>query len=405
MTRRALTSVAVQHDPAWTTAVDTAESAECAETGRLFEEYSGQLLAYCVRQLGSRSEAEDAVQTTFLYAFRALRRGVVPECEGAWLTTIARNVCHWQRRTAARRGPLASDVDLDTIGLAQPDGDEDGLLVGLKDALASIPENQRRAIVLREWQGVPPREIATELGMSATATHALLTRARRSLAEALMLPRRAALGVVWTLVELRSHIKALLAGVSTKAAVTTIAVVGVGAGAAGVAIDKTTGPDPLPASAQVVDEKRSVGTRPTRGERGETRIIPFPTVAESRPAGTQSSQRRPAPRTSTTTQPTAPAQVLEQDPERESVSPSDLQPASELQPQPEPPVALPSVPLPPALLPTDPLPLPELEVPTDLLPPIELPQLPAVEPPPAVDAPLLGSVDQPPLPPLETLLP
>ena len=399
-----MTLVEARPDPARTTSADTAET---AETGRLFEEHSEQLLAYCVRQLGSRSDAEDAVQTTFVYALRALRRGVVPECEAAWLTTIAKNVCHWQRRTAARRGPLASDIDLDMIGLAQADGDEDGLLVGLKDALTSIPENQRRAIVLREWHGVAPREIATELGMTATATHALLTRARRSLADALTLPRRPVLGVAWALVELRSHLKALLAGVSTKAAVATVAVVGVGAGAAGVAIDKTTGPDPLPASAQVVNE-RSVGTRPTRGERGETRTIPFAAVSESRTVGTQSSQPRSVPRTSTTTQPTAPAQVLEQAPERENDSPSDLQPASDLQPQPVPPVALPSVPLPPALLPTDPLSLPELEAPTDLLPPIELPQLPAVEPPPAVDAPLLGSVDQPPLPPLpplETLLP
>ena len=394
-----MTSVAVRSDAACTTAMDTAES---AETGRLFGEHSGQLLAYCVRQLGSRSDAEDAVQTTFLYAFRALRRGVVPECEAAWLMTIARNVCHWQRRTRDRRGPLASDIDLDTIGLAQPDGDEDDLLVGLKDALASIPENQRRAIVLREWQGVPPREIATELGMTATATHALLTRARRSLAEALMLPRRAALGVVWTLVELRSHVKALLAGVSTKAAVATVAVVGVGAGVGGVAIDKTTGSDPLPRSPVLVNAEAPVGARFARGE---TRVVPVASVSEAGLEGRQSSQRRSAPPASTTVQPTPPAQVLEQATAGVSVRASDAQPGSDRpQPQPEPLATLPLVPLPPALLPTDPLPLPQLEALTDLQPPIDLPPLPAVKPP-AVDVPSLGSVDQPPVPPLDPLLP
>ena len=392
MTRRALTSVAVQHDPAWTTAVDTAESAETAATGKLFEQYSGQLLAYCVRQLGSRSEAEDAVQTTFLYAFRALRRGVVPECEAAWLTTIARNVCHWQRRTAARRGPLASDIDLDTIGLARPDGDEEHLLVGLKDALASIPENQRRAIVRREWQGVPSREIATELGMSATATHALLTRARRSLAEALMLPRRAALGVVWTLVELRSHIKALLAGVSTKAAVTTIAVVGVGAGVGGVAVESSLGSDTSRQSSVPANGTEPVESRAIDGER---------ITSASAPQTGRGGKRVAAPEPSAAVHSLTPARVPEPTLSRGVDSTSDRRPSSEL-----PPTQTELL----ATLPLDPLALPQVKPPTDLLPAglpplpageplpaVDLPPLPAVDPPPAVDLPSLSTFDAPPL--------
>ena len=154
-------------------------------------------------QLGSRAEAEDAVQTTFVYALRALRRGVVPENEAAWLTAIAKNVCHWQRRTLARRGPLSADLDLDTIALARPEPDEEGRLFGLEDALASIPEKQREALLLREWRGLAPREIATELGISGPATHALLTRARHSLARALTLPARPAAGIAWLVFELR----------------------------------------------------------------------------------------------------------------------------------------------------------------------------------------------------------
>ena len=130
---------------------------------QLFADYSESIYGYCLRQLGSRSEAEDAVQTTFLHAFRALGRGVVPECESAWLTTIAKNVCHSQRRTVERRGPVASDVDLNTIALAQKSDDEEDLLIGLSHALASMPDKQRRALVRREWQGIPAREIASEL--------------------------------------------------------------------------------------------------------------------------------------------------------------------------------------------------------------------------------------------------
>ena len=202
------------------------------QAARLFEEYSEQIFGYCLRQLRSRSEAEDAVQTTFLYVLRALRRGVVPECESAWLTTIARNVCHSQRRTLDRRGPLASELDLDTIALAEPDGDEDELLIGLREALASIPERQCRALVLREWQGLPTREIASRLGTSPPATRALLTRARHSLAQALTaMPSRPALSLDFGLLflHLRPQLKALLGGAAGKAAATVaVAAVAVG---------------------------------------------------------------------------------------------------------------------------------------------------------------------------------
>ena len=81
-----------------------------AETTRdLYERFSRQIFAYCLVQLRNREEAEDAVQTTFLNAFRGLERGVVPELESAWLYKIAQHVCltrrrSWSRRRQARRG-------------------------------------------------------------------------------------------------------------------------------------------------------------------------------------------------------------------------------------------------------------------------------------------------------------
>ncbi len=58
-------------------------------TSELYERYSHQVFGYCLHHLGSREEAEDAVQTTFMNAFRGLGRGIVPECEQAWLFKIA----------------------------------------------------------------------------------------------------------------------------------------------------------------------------------------------------------------------------------------------------------------------------------------------------------------------------
>ncbi len=236
----------------------------------LYAEHSDTILRYCRRQLGSETEAEDALQTTFVYALRAIRRGVVPENEAAWLTTIATNVCHWQRRTQARRGWHAGEVDFDAIesGRSEPGAYED--LRGLDEALASIPEQQRRAIVLREWLGVGPTEIAGKLGLSPGATHALLTRARVSLAGALTVARQPAVALAWLVYELRSQIRNLLGAATTKAgvaAVTVVAATGVG----GVLIQQTAGADSAPRAvvapldrATLVPVRESGGTAETQ---------------------------------------------------------------------------------------------------------------------------------------------
>ncbi len=72
-------------------------------TGLLYERYAGRIFGYCLSLLGSREDAEDAVQTTFVNAQRGLHRGVVPQFELAWLFRIARNVCYNARKSSSRR--------------------------------------------------------------------------------------------------------------------------------------------------------------------------------------------------------------------------------------------------------------------------------------------------------------
>jgi RNA polymerase sigma-70 factor (ECF subfamily) len=163
---------------------------------RLHARYSDQLLRFCRSRLSSREEAEDAVQMTYLYALLALRRGVEPTFESAWLYKIAANVCLSRGRTTGRRRRVELPTDTDRLEVAGPESDG-GDLIGLDEALAAMPERQRRAILLREWQGLSYREIAAELGLTQSATETLIFRARRSLAGALSgakeLPRASAL--------------------------------------------------------------------------------------------------------------------------------------------------------------------------------------------------------------------
>lgn len=204
---------------------------------QLFHEHSGWLYGYCLRLLRSPEEAEDAVQATYLNACRSLGRGTRPRAGSAWLLHIARNVCFTRLRSARRREGLERIGDIAVLEetVAAPDRSYDSL-VGLTDALLSLPERQRRAILLREWQGLSHGEIAERLEISHSAAETLIFRARRSLADALENPgkrsRFKALHVL-DLGGLLSALKGLLAGgvgvkaatAVTVAALTTVTVV------------------------------------------------------------------------------------------------------------------------------------------------------------------------------------
>jgi RNA polymerase sigma factor (sigma-70 family) len=368
------------------------------QASRLYEAHSEWLFRYCLHQLRDHADAEDAVQIVFLYAFRALRRGVVPECERAWLTTIARNVCHEQRRTRSRR-PETADVELDRIALARSDQEEVGFLDEVRAALKAMPENQRRALVLREWQGLPSSVIAEQLELSEPATHALLFRARRSFANAIEATRRsvAGLNVAAALHQLRAWLAPLLEGAPVKAAVvTTAANVVVG----GVALEQRadserTRPSVRPASPVVVTSRPRSNVAPAVVESNETRDRAGSPRRDESPARPSASQ--PA-RTSAPQPVTPPDETIERYSRPPKPTTPPVEPPTAGSPAPPAPGPVPPVP-PVSVPPVEPPPLP-VELPPilgeDPLPPIELPPpleelLPPVELPP---------VEPPPLPPL-----
>ena len=168
------------------TRVDRPDVPGAAAAGDLYERYSGQIYGYCLHQLGSREEAEDAVQTTFMNAFRGLQRGIVPELESAWLFKIAHNVCLSRRRSSWRRGKVEAPNNFEVLQEIVPGREQVAdELIRLQEVLEEMPENQRRAILLREWQGMSYREISIELGLSQAAVETLIFRARRALAQGL----------------------------------------------------------------------------------------------------------------------------------------------------------------------------------------------------------------------------
>jgi RNA polymerase sigma factor (sigma-70 family) len=223
---------------------DASATSDAAAT--LYSLHRQRIHAYCLGQLRDRQEADDAVQSTFLYALALLKRGETPRAELPWLYTIAHNVCRTRRRALKRRSRLESGVDLETlhdsVGRNDPSREE---LAGLGSSLASLPPAQRSALLLREWQGLSYAEIALRLGLTESAVEAVLFRARRNLAQTLRRTGDRAASL--------ASIVMLMRGLRRLAPFTTVGKTAVAAVAVGAAV--ATAVHPLVTSPSGVDHK------------------------------------------------------------------------------------------------------------------------------------------------------
>ncbi|MEA2466536.1 MAG: hypothetical protein QOJ57_662, partial [Thermoleophilaceae bacterium] len=70
---------------------------------KLYRQHVGDVYRYTLAVLGNPADAEDVTQTTFMNAYRAFHAGDRPRKAGAWLRTIAHNVCRQRWRADSRR--------------------------------------------------------------------------------------------------------------------------------------------------------------------------------------------------------------------------------------------------------------------------------------------------------------
>ena len=146
-----------------------------------FERHGAGILAFCRHMLGSREEAEDAVQHTFAAAYGDLHGGERRRIAlKAWLYTIARNRCVSVLR--ARREHASELQELPTAGLSE----EVERRAELRELLADVrelPEEQRAALLLSEAAGLSHAEIAQVLDCEVGSVKGLVFRARSALIE------------------------------------------------------------------------------------------------------------------------------------------------------------------------------------------------------------------------------
>ena len=148
----------------------------------LYARYADDVLGYVQSIVRDRHEAEDITQNVFAKLITAIQKyeeRSVPFA--AWIMRVARNASLDHLR--ARR-----QIPVEEVRTTDPSDDrlEFERRECLKEALAGLPEDQRKVLVMRHVLGLSPPEIADRLGKTESSVHGLHHRGRASLKAALI---------------------------------------------------------------------------------------------------------------------------------------------------------------------------------------------------------------------------
>ncbi|MFG1805391.1 RNA polymerase sigma factor SigM [Streptomyces sp. NPDC049040] len=155
--------------------------------GELVRRHRDRLWAVALRTLGDREEAADAVQDALVSAFRSAHTFRGQSAVTTWLHRITVNACLDRvRRAASRRtAPVADGENFDALlephESAEAPAERGELHRELLTALATLPVEQRVALVLVDMQGYPVAEAATVLGVPEGTVKSRCARGRARL--------------------------------------------------------------------------------------------------------------------------------------------------------------------------------------------------------------------------------
>ncbi len=161
---------------------------EAPALAELIRRHQSRVYQIAYRLLKDPLEAEDAAQEVFIKVFKNAHRFEPKASVSAWLNRITANHC---LNLLRQRRPQES---LDREGaprVADPGAtplqalEKQDLSRRLEQLLEALPENQRRALMLKQYGGLSYQEIAEEMNLSPQAVDGLLKRARQFLKKAL----------------------------------------------------------------------------------------------------------------------------------------------------------------------------------------------------------------------------
>lgn len=163
------------------TAIEKCRRGDTDAFNHLVRKYQSEAIGHAVAILGSREDALDAVQHTFLDAYRTLDRFDVSRRFYPWLYTILRNRCFKMLASWARH----QAVNLDRIEiLAQPKKDSSGIAVSLVErGLRELSPEDRELLTLKHLYGLRYNELAERLGLPSGTVMSRLYYARKRFRE------------------------------------------------------------------------------------------------------------------------------------------------------------------------------------------------------------------------------
>jgi RNA polymerase sigma-70 factor (ECF subfamily) len=167
----------------------------------LARRHQTSVLNLIYRYVGDRTQAKDLAQEVFVRVWQAAKTYKPTAKFTTWIYRITANLCLNELKASGRRkwisrfsGEEGQEVGVEAFSDESPSA-EDLLLAGersrqITDALQSLPENQRMAVILKKFDDLSYQEIARILDCSVSAVESLLVRGKRNLQEKLLLPEK-----------------------------------------------------------------------------------------------------------------------------------------------------------------------------------------------------------------------
>ena len=152
------------------------------------------LISFIARFTGDRDSAEDIAQEVFLRVFKAAKDYKPQAKFKTWLFTIATNLCLNEIRDNKNSPKIVElsglyeqeypNIDPDAFS-PQKVAENAELRAAVRKAISNLPENQRIAILLRQYNDFSYNEISKIMDLSVSAVESLIQRARQSLKKSL----------------------------------------------------------------------------------------------------------------------------------------------------------------------------------------------------------------------------
>ncbi|NLE65114.1 MAG: sigma-70 family RNA polymerase sigma factor [Elusimicrobia bacterium] len=157
----------------------------------LFHRHKGRIFNFALRMLANRAEAEDVTQETFIRLFEKRYQETQQAKLSTWLFTVARNASLTRLRSRKLLQPLwfkrsvtGELEEWDIPDTADPPSgvlQQKELTRRIRQAIAALPEDQREALILREYEKKDYAEIAQILGCALSKVKIDIFRGREAL--------------------------------------------------------------------------------------------------------------------------------------------------------------------------------------------------------------------------------